>query len=182
MASQGWREKLSGQVRVMQIIVMAMLLGCVFLGIIAVVMAPSIAIKNVPNMVVYLPVGFAVIVIIPIMVIPPMMVTAGRKKILQNLRQKTAEQANGTQRIGVDAVEDEAGRQLTWLLQSKLIVSAALLEGSILFLWIIYMITQTPLTLAVAGLMMSVLGMLFPNFSRSENWVEEQLKLLIDEV
>ncbi len=70
---------------------------------------------------------------------------------------------------------------MLFLLQGKTILAAALIEGVTFFLLIAYMVEHSPISLAVAGIMIVILVLPFPTCDRTLNWIEGQLQLLKDE-
>jgi hypothetical protein len=181
MPTPNWRDDLPGRVRVMQIIIAALVAGCVFFAVIAIVVSSFNSALDDSQLITFIALGIAVLAMIPRVVVPSIMVPAGRKKILRELREKTTEQGTGTRAKCFDEVENEAGRQMTYLLQRKTIISAALVEGPALFLLVAYMVEHSPISLAAAGILVVILALHFPTFDRTSNWIEGQLQLLKDE-
>ncbi|MCC6127343.1 MAG: hypothetical protein IT426_20470 [Pirellulales bacterium] len=181
MPLPNWRDELPGRVRAMQIIVAALVMGCVVFAVVAIVVSPLIPTDADSKLVTYLALGVAVLAMIPRAVVPTIIVATGRKKILGNLKQNSTQRDAGTRGIRFDELEEEAGRQAISLLQSKLIVSAALIEGPTFFLLVAYMLECSPIALAAAGIMALLLALHFPSFGRAAEWIEGQLRLLKEE-
>jgi hypothetical protein len=178
---QSWRDELPGRVLAMQIIVAALVMGCVVFAIVAIVVSASMAANDDSKLITYLALGVAVFAMIPRAVAPTIMVSAGRKKILEQLKGKSAQGDAGTRTVRFDELEDEAGRHAIPLLQGKLIVSAALIEGPTFLLLVAYMLERSPIALAAAGFMVLLLAMHFPTFDRAAEWIDGQLRSLKEE-
>jgi hypothetical protein len=177
MATPSWREELPKRVRAMQIIITALTLGCVFFFGIAFFVASSMPQNTGSNLITYIALGFAVLAIGPRLVVPLVMVSAGRRKILHVLQEKKGD----TQSKGFENLEDEAGCQLLAIFQGKTIISGALIEGPTFFLLVAYLVEHSPLALAAAGIMVVILALHFPTVDRTANWIEGQLQLLKEE-
>ena len=64
------------------------------------------------------------------------------------------------------------------LLQTKIIVAGAILEGAVFFLLIAYMAEHSMLCLSAAVVLLLLLVAQMPTSGRATYWVEDQLKLL----
>jgi hypothetical protein len=182
MALPDWRDELPGKVRAMQVIVAAMVLGClVFAGVACIVSLTRAADKDQELLITYIALGVAVLSLFPRMIVPTIMVSAGRKKILEQLRRKTSGTDSRTAPNRFDAWENETVGQLTALLLGKLIISVALMEGATFFLLVAYLLERSPICLLVAAFMIILLALHFPTISRSTSWLEDQWRLLNEE-
>jgi hypothetical protein len=181
MAAANWREVLPARVRGMQIIVVALVLGCLFFAVVSLIMSNKLEAKNESNLITVIALGVVVLTIVPRVVAPAIMVSAGRKKILGGIREKSAEQESGARASSFDVSENAVGQQLIALLQGKLVISAALIEGPTFFLLVAYMLERSPIALAAAGILMVILALHFPTLDRASNWIEDQLRLLKEE-
>jgi hypothetical protein len=180
MSLPSWRDELPKRVRGLRIIVAAMATGCAFFMAIATFVSSSTSVNSDSRLVTYIALGLVVLTVIPRVIVPPIIVAAGRKKILRQLRENSSKQpATGAKSFG--EVEDEAGRQTTLLLFGKTIFSAALVEGPTFFLLVAYMLERSPLALGAAAILLLILTLHFPTVGRTENWVEGQLQLLKEE-
>lgn len=175
MATPSWREELPKRVRVLQIIIAAMVIGCSFFAFIALVMAPTVSLGAGSPFITYIALAFAVISLGPRLVMPLILAAAGRKNILQVLR---TEHGGSGSMENFEKYEEEAGYHLFALLQRKTITCAALIEGPTFFLLVAYIVEHSPLALAAAGIMLFILATPFPTVDRSANWIEGQLQLL----
>jgi hypothetical protein len=180
MSSPNWRDELPGRVRAMQIIIAALVMGCVFILAPVLTVLASMRPIGTEYLVTWIALGFAVIALIIRAVAPTIFAAAGRKKILRALREESAEGA-GTHTKSFDESEDEAGRHMITILLGKTILGAALIEGITFFLLIAYMLERSPIALAAAVTMIALLALHFPTFGLASNWIEGQLQLLKEE-
>ncbi|MGW8257562.1 MAG: hypothetical protein ACWGMZ_08765 [Thermoguttaceae bacterium] len=176
MSTTDWRDELPGRVRVMQIIIGAMFFGCLTFLIIAAFLAAGQHRAVEQPMVTYIALAMAVMIIVPFIVVPRIIVAQGRKKMLR-------ETSPGANKSAEQRKELEARRAgaLVELYQTKTIVSGALLEGTIFFLTIAYMIEGSPLSVVPAIVLMLVLIAQMPTTGRVANWIQRQLRLIDEE-
>ena len=139
-------------IRSSQIIASALMLGVMTFGVIAAVVggkAPAAA-----PIVAYLAVAFAAQVIALRFFIPGLIVKS-QLKTLQN---------------------DGAGlalERLYGLFQTRMIIGMALLDGAALFNLIAYIIDGQWFSLATAGFLLLLMGMMFPTVREFESWAED---------
>jgi hypothetical protein len=112
-------------------------------------------------------VGFTFVELLVFAIVPGRMVTGGRKGIAQ-----------GKSSYGF--ATDEVGC-LAGLYQSTMIVGLALLEGVAFFLLIAYLIEGELLSLVIAGFLLALMVLQFPQRSRVESWIEKQQEKLSEE-
>ena len=178
MTSDHWRDVLPARLRVMQIIIGAMTIGCIFLFAVILAISFPIARMSETHSFTYIALGIAFVVLILRSFFPTLVVVAGRRQIRRNFREASETQGARMQAQRFDQLEDEAGRRLIDLLQGKILVGAALMEGSAFLSLISYLPERSPISLAVAAIMIVFLTLHFPTGDRASNWIENQLQLL----
>ena len=153
----------------MQIIVIAMLIGCAFaLVILASIRSqrPALPADKAP---VFTYVGLAFALITGVLsFVMPAVITAGA-------RTRIARGTFGDPRIAVPP--DDTGK-LLGVYNTALIVGAALLEGPTFFLAIAYFLEGQILSLVVAGVLLGALATRFPTLPRVTTWLDSQLGLI----
>lgn len=160
------------RVRVMQIILLALVIGCLSFMMIAVVVRQQGGMNAVGGdpIISYIAIVFAAIMLMTSIILSRFMTSGGRMRIIEYTKSlpdsKTA--------------RDEAG-DLYALYQTRMIVTAAPLEGAVFFLLSAYMIEGNLWTLVTAVVMVAVLISKFPTFTRLDRWVQEQKELLQQE-
>jgi hypothetical protein len=186
MNDPAWREEVPKYVRVSQIIVGALVLGCVsFLGIVLAIGGPAVqqAGDAGPTLLLsYMALVFLVADIIARLIVPRLMIRAGRHSIacgtfaMPIFDQSSAAQAR---REAFEQMGD-AGR-LLMLFQTKTIIAGAILEGATFFLLIAYMIERYTPVLVIAVAMIVAIAAHIPTSRGVIDWIEDQLRLLREE-
>jgi hypothetical protein len=166
-------------VRTLQIIVGALLSGCLlFLGIVLVVAGGP---GNSPNrpMLTYAACAIAAAAVVARAVIPGIIVAQARRRILDGVWNA----AQGDRAAGSAGSLDQNGDagKLAQILMLRTIVAAAILEGAVFLLLIAYLVERWPLSLAFAVVLLVALAALFPTHSRAAGWMQEQMRLLDEE-
>lgn len=153
----------------LQIIVGALIGGCLFFVAIAVVarLQGAFGPAEPRPIVTYLAIGFAVLALVARMIVPAAIVSGG----LRRLAARQTEQPDPA----------ETMRELWQLLTSRTIVSAALLEGATFFALIAYLVKGASLALLVAALLIVGLGTHIPTRSTAEGWIDRQRAVLQQE-
>src|SRR5262249_25101156 len=148
----------------LRIIHAALVMGCLFFAGMAVFMRqqqPAVPVD--PPMVSYLGVGMALMTGMTYLFLPNMIV------------------ANcGPQMAGADEPQASSADVTGYwnILQSSFIVGAALLEGTIFFQLVAYLLEGQPWTLGVAGVFWLGLVLKFPTESGCTRWMETQRDLI----
>jgi len=70
------------------------------------------------------------------------------------------------------APEELVGR-LFAIYQTRMIVGLAILEGAAFFNLISYVVERQSWTLAIVGLLLVLMAMMFPTLNQFENWIED---------
>jgi uncharacterized membrane protein YqjE len=177
MFNNDWREQLPAKIRVTQIIVGALGFGCLSLLIIVLFVAHD---PNKPTgqlIVSYFALLMAAINVCVWAVSPFIIVSQGRKNIQQKLS-SNAKQPGENYTGDKMEIENSKAQMLIGLLQTKIIVSCAILEGAVFFLLIAYMIEHFTLCMSAAVVLLFLLVAQMPTSGRATYWVEDQLKLV----
>ena len=170
------QEDLSGPVRTMQIIVVALTMGLLsFLAIVC--LLPSGGARGdfgVMPLLTCIGLGFAATLIVVRWIVLQIMTAGARRQILRG----PSDTGRGK---SSSELPDRAAGQLIAFYQTRMIVSAALLEGPAFFLLTAHMVERSPWSLAAAIVM--ILGVVahFPTRERVAGWVEQQMSLLREE-
>ncbi len=178
-----WQEEVPKYVRVMQIIVGALALGCVFFLVI-VLMIPRPAAEQAGEagpLLSYVAFAFLVAAIVARSVVPGVVVRTGRRSIARGtFRISTVEEtASQARREALEQMGD-AGRLLV-LFQTKTIIATAILEGATFFLLIAYMMEHYAPVLVIAVAMITAIAAHMPTSRGVVHWIEDQLRLLREE-
>jgi hypothetical protein len=173
-------QKQDQQARVLrtsQIIVAALLLGCVLFLVIALAVAnmgaklgPAAA-EPEPPLITYVAIGYAVVSVLLLLVVPAVVVSAGRRALTQ------AGDPSDARRPEPSSTTE--GLTRLWL--TKTIITGALIEGSTFFLLVAYLVEQSSLSLVAAMVTIVVLALQVPTSSRMSGWMESQLMLVEQE-
>lgn len=169
MTSERQREIIDRQpVMTLQIVVAALVTGCIFFAAIALVLEPptNLQMSDSQQPMTYALIVFALIVLTARVVVPSKIVSNG----LRQLAQKT------------DDVDSAAAIGGVWaILQTRTIVAAALIEFLTFFSLIVYLVDKSPLALLLAVLLIIVLAAHVPTRSWTESWIEARLKAMEEE-
>jgi hypothetical protein len=180
MSDADWRGQLPIRVRIMQIIVGAMGIGCFSFLCIAVLVAMG---RNNPAdqlMFTYIGLAMAGMILGSWIVMPGIVVSQGRKKIQQTPACSTERQSN-QQSGNVSGKENGKGLALIALFQTKTIISSALLEGAVFFLLITHMLEGSMLSILAAVALLILLIAQIPTIGRVANWIDKQMRLVDEE-
>jgi len=157
---------LTSRIRTLQIIVAALVMGVLM----ALITFCSLrALGNVPPapptpMVSYVAVAFAVMIVMPFAIVPPLLVTTARKRL--------AQYGEG---------HDTLVSSLFMTYQTKTIIGCALLEGVAFFQAIAYFLEGQQISLILASAFMAGIALHFPTRTRVERWIERQTELIEQE-
>ena len=179
MPDTSWQEEVGNRVKTIQIVVGALIAGCVgFLAVAAVIVSgdafePDPEMAQVMNLVLVL---FLVGDLIAWAIAPRMMVAQGRRKIADGAW--TPPQGSGSGEM-VKFIErtGDAGR-LFALYMTRTIVACALLEGVAFFAIIVYLVTGSIVGLAIAVVLVIGLALHMPTRGGVLHWIEDQLRLV----
>jgi hypothetical protein len=168
------------QLRVLQIVVLALAAGCGFFGMVVVILRIGQPWNSDFSVLTLAALAYGGMAIFFRLVVPPLIVAQGRKKILRQLREPGLEKGGNKSEI-TGQLDTDAARQLLGLLTTRTIVSAALLEGAIFFLLIVTMLEHSLPTTLFAGFLWLLLIAHFPTRDWTERWIENQRRLLREE-
>ena len=163
MSDPEWEDRLTPVVHTLQIIVGALVTGCLFFLVIVLVVSSGMAAAGGMPLISYIAIGFAVMTLLARITIPRAILASGRRKILR--QEGHAAAADG----------------LLQLLPTATIVACAVLEGATFFLLVAYLIEQWLPALIVAVALIVLLALHMPTRSRVAHWIEGQLGLLLQE-
>ena len=154
MSPLSWQEEAAKQARILQIIVAAMLGGCLFFLLIVLTIAPQVhrAAKSAPVTISLI----AVVVFVFVLVARCVFVTY----VTWNARRQIV---SGTYHPCPEA------RYLITVFQSKTIGSAAMFEGCGFFATIAYLVEGNPIALGLAVLTLLLIAAHFPTPSRTSS-------------
>lgn len=185
MSDPDLQDKLGQPIVVLQIIVGAMVLGLVgFLGMVVALRAGGQAFAEpaaTGSLVTYIAIGYAVAVVLVRAMIPSVVASVGRQKILRETVDPAGDgDAAGGDRHGSPSGADDVDG-LLGLFRAKTIITAALFEGAGLFVVVAYMIEGTRLALLGAIVLAVLLACHFPTRTAAVGWIEDQRRLLEQE-
>ena len=163
-------------VRTAQIIVGALLAGCVTFMVVVLVVggAPDDSAKS--SMLTFIASGTAGVLVLVRFVVPSIVVAQARGHI----RQGTWMAASGSPPAATMQQSDDTGK-LIQVFMTRTILAAAIVEGGIFLLLVVYMTERSALSLALAVVLIAILASGFPTASRVGRWLEEQTRLLDEE-
>jgi hypothetical protein len=172
--SQDWKEAVAPVVRVAQIIIGALIVGCLVFGVIASVQAGAVGVQpgRVPRLLTYVAIAFAATALLARAVVGSMITASGRRRIAEGTWSPPAQGGPVNQRL-IDEIGDPA--RLAALFLTRTIVLGALLEGPAFFLLVAHLIEGTLESLIGAAVMLLGLVLSFPTHGRMVSWIEEQL-------
>ena len=167
------QDELGPVLQQLQIIVGALVAGCVFLLVVALLVSRGMDAGGDPPLVSYIAIGSAVMAVLARVALPHTIVAAGRRKILSEAGHHAAR--------GDRLDRSAATAGLLQLLPTATIVACALLEGTTFFLLVAYLIEQWLPALVIAVAMIFLLVLHVPTRSRVVHWIDDQLALLEQE-
>lgn len=154
--------KFDQQLRVMQIIAFALMMGAMsFFGVVLVVTQGDVFGMQQPGLITIIAAGFAFIMIVNHFVIPPIIANAQLKRLA----------GGGTS----DAEKEQRVASLASVYQVHLIVGLALLEGAAFFNLIALMIGKSAASIAVVVVLLSLMLLKFPTRTKVTWWIQEKL-------
>jgi hypothetical protein len=175
-----WQQQLTPVLRQSQIIVAALIAGCVIFLVIALVMTGGKVADPDQPVLTYIAVGFVAVTLIARMIVPGMLIASGRQKIIRGTWQLAQSAAIRPTMAEFLERTGDAGK-LAVIFNTITIVSGALLEAPAFFALVAYLVDQSPLSLVLAGLLILGLVTQVPTRSRLIHWIEGQLALLEQE-
>jgi hypothetical protein len=179
MSPTDWREQLPFKVGVMQIIIGGLALGCVFFLMIAVLAGLNFQNAAPATGLTYIALATAGVILVLWSLVPGIVVSQGRKKILQS--PPISGQTDDKDAVVEKQAENSLADALVQLLQTKTIIACAMLEGVIFFLLIAYMIERSSLSIIAAVALLILLLAHMPTIGRVAAWVEKQMRLVSEE-
>jgi hypothetical protein len=160
----------------MQIILLALVAGCVLFLVVAVFLRKGGKMPPPPDLpiITYVAVAFGLAYLVGAHFVPGLVTAWMRRKMARETGPGDTNDANP------DPFTRDTDK-LAGLLQTYLILTAAPLEGGIFFLLIAYLIEGSLLGIIGAIVLLLFLGSKFPTRPSVELWIEEQRDLLLQE-
>ena len=149
----------TSHVRTMQIVVAAMAAGALFYGVMSVVISSSVADPNAEPLLSLISLGAAMVSIATWLIVPQVVAN-------QALRGLAVRETN---------VSTEA---LLSVLQNRLILGSAILEGAAFFVLLAYMLDGRLWSLAVAAVLVVCIIAGFPTRDGAEQWIARQRRAI----
>jgi hypothetical protein len=165
-----------GLVRTMQIIVAALMVGCLCLLVVALAVKGGPKQTSAMSMSTYLLSAASVCLVLAGYALTGVFVARARRKIRL-----------GTWSSPVQHVDAEWAKQntdigkLVQVLVSQTILAASIMESAVLLSLVAYFLEQSPLSLTLAVLLILALAAYFPTADKIETWLDEQMRLLEEE-
>ena len=179
MSTDNWRDEIGPQVRTLQIVVGALVTGCLIFGAIVLYLGQ---VGQLPDggdgfpLMTYVGMFFACTAMAARVVALKIIESRARKRICEGTWQVPASSQQPASPQWVEMVERIGDRgRLSIVLHIRTIVGAAILEGSAFFLLVAYLLDESPLALAVAIVMIVGVALHFPTRSSATHWIENQL-------
>jgi amino acid transporter len=185
MSTGSWRDHAGAAVRMPQIVVVALVLGCAFFMGIAISMnmqqgglgaaqgdGPD-AVGDDNPLLPYIALAFAVSAVAARVMVVPVVVGTIRRKIAQGTWPPPAGRPQQPSLVGMAEADEEAGK-LAMLFLTKTIIAGAIIEGAAFFLLIAYLIEGSFMALGVAVAMVVLLASHFPTAGGFISWIERQ--------
>ena len=183
MSTTSWQDQLLMAVRVMQVIIFSLATGCLTFAVIVVVLHlqndPAAALKG-PPIITYVALAALLPILIALFTVRGVLEGQARRSALAIAEDEKS--TSGTTSSIEDRLQSsKVKRALLQSCQSRLIVSAALLEGMAFFLLVAYFIEGNPL--ALGGALALVVGIIlqFPTRSSVAGWLERQVSSIRNE-
>ena len=162
---QSLGPKFDQQLRVMQIIAVALMMGVLmFLGVVLVMTQGDVFGMQQPGLITIIAAGFAFIMIVNHFVIPSIIANAQLKRLA----------GGGTS----DAEKEQRIASLASVYQVQLIVGLALLEGAAFFNLIALMIGKSAASIAVVVVLLSLMLLKFPTRTKVTWWIQDRISEL----
>jgi hypothetical protein len=168
------------QLRVLQIIVLALSAGCGVFGVIVILLRIGQPWNSDFSILTLAALAFGVMAIFFRLVVPPLMVVQGRKIIFRRLIESGPEK-DGKNLDPLGQLDANAAGQLFGLLTTRTIIACALLEGAIFFLLVVTLVEYSLPTIVMAALLWLLLIAHFPTRDWAERWIGNQWRLLWEE-
>jgi hypothetical protein len=180
----GWQEQVSKRVWVLQVIVAALVAGCVFfLAVTLIVPGPGAerAGEGRPLQVTWIALAFLAVMLVARCVFPTIVVRKGRRQIARGTFSlpQTREAPLQGPREELEQMGD-AG-PLFMLYQTKTIIGAAMIEGITFFMLIAYLVERQAVVLGIAVALILAIAAHMPTRTAVIHWIEDQLRFVEEE-
>jgi hypothetical protein len=181
MSTDSWQERVGRSLVVLQVIVTAMVVGCMLFLAITLFLQPEPKPLggNQTPILTYVGLGLAGVVLVVRTIVPGRVVAAGRQAIARDLGPVLARSSPN-----LLADPDRGGEladRLAALFTTRTIVACAPIEGAAFFQLVAYLAEGQLLALGVAITLILVLGGHFPTRSAIVSWIEAQARRIDEE-
>ncbi len=180
MYENDWRDKLPAKVRVLQIIIGGMIVGCLLLLLVSLFLATLGKHEADKQLLTYIGLAAAGMILGVWIVAPGVIISQGRKNIYRTQLLEN-EQSNPKQAEDKTEKENDSALSLIALFFTKTLVAGALLEGAVFLLLIIYIAESSILSVSAAIVLLILPIAQMPTIGRVTNWIENQMRLLDEE-
>jgi hypothetical protein len=168
------REHLAKVADTLQLVVIAMAVGVVMLGAVAVALREQGVGQPGDVFFTYLSAGIAFIALVVALMVQALFGGRARRKLI------AGESVRAVSMLGKPLYPDELGDVglLAAVYQTRLIFAAGILEGAAIVNLADHMMAGHAINLIAAAVMLLALLSLFPTCSRLEEWIENQLTVI----
>jgi hypothetical protein len=183
-----WHADAAKQARILQIIVAALVMGCLIflLTTLSIGRAVKPPAQPIPLPLAWIPCGVLAVEAIAWMVVMQTLTAKARRAIVKSTDPAAAKgtipflptQKSGQSPTASQDAENRDARSLLPVYQTKTIISAAMFEGLGFFGTIAYLVEGNPISLGLAVLMILGVAGHFPTPGRIVGWVERQLEAI----
>jgi hypothetical protein len=184
MNEMAWQERISKRVWVLQVIVTALVVGCVFFLVVAILVpgpGAERAGEGRPLQITWVALAFLAVMLVARCVLPTIVVRKGRRQIARgtfSLLQTREAPLQGS-REELEQMGD-AG-PLYMLYQTKTIIGAAMIEGITFFMLIAYLVERQVVALGIAVALILAIAAHMPTRAGVIHWIEDQLRFVEEE-
>jgi len=179
-----WQERVSKHVWPLQIIVAALVAGCVFFLVVTLIVPPPGAERagdGRPLQITWVALAFLVVMLVARCVFPTIVVRKGRRQIARGTF--SLPQAREAPLQGPREELEQMGDAdpLFMLYQTKTIIGAAMIEGMTFFMLIAYLTERQAIALGIAIALILAVAAHMPTRTGVIHWIEDQLRFVEEE-
>jgi hypothetical protein len=180
MSDDSWREEMGRVIRPLQVIVAALVMGCLFL-LTVVTLMPSSGPAPQQAWINYMGLAFVLAALIAHEVAVRWIVSRGRRRIAAGTIPPAAN-SPGPGLSGQDFLARMGDAGLLYIVyQARTIAGAAIVEGAAFLMLVIFMMERQPWTVAVAIVLIAGIALHFPTHASVCQWIDRQLRLMSEE-
>jgi hypothetical protein len=179
-----WQEQISKRVRVLQVIVAALVAGCVFFLVVA-IFVPEPGARGAgdghPPLLTWIALAFTGADLVARIVVPTIVVRAGRGRVARGTF-SLPQGRESTSQSGREEFQQLGDAGLLFILyQTKMILGAAMIEGATFLMIIAYLVERQTLALAIAVALILAVAAHLPTRTGVVHWIEDQLRFVEEE-